>query len=98
MPEATPAGFLPDVADEQAFRLWLTNTLKLPEILAGLTPTPYDDMAVALLQAIVATDETWAAFYEMFEHKLAAGPAAWNWAKIAEALTEIIRAIAKLFA
>ncbi len=98
MAETTPAGFLPDVADESAFRAWLLNALKLPEILAGLTPTPIDDQAVVLLETMVSTDATWDKFYAMFKTKLQAGPTAWNWAKIASALQEIIAAIVKMFA
>jgi len=88
-------GFLPDWTNETEVRAFAGSALKLPEILAGLTPTPIDDQVVELLTTIVATDATWDKVWALFQRKLAAvGPGKFDWKVF---LAAIVEAILKIF-
>ena len=58
---------VPTVEDEAELREFLRRILVTAGAIARYTPTPVDDLAVSGLRAIVASDETWQAFYQLLK-------------------------------
>lgn len=57
----------PDWSDPNATRDWFRQHAGTADQLAELTATDIDDNAAAALHAVVADNETWLAFYTLFE-------------------------------
>jgi hypothetical protein len=54
---------VPNVRDEAALRAWLLSLCRLAEGVSALTTSAADDQAVAFVETLINTPDTWKALY-----------------------------------